>query len=101
MKVELHDNRAYVLREEGDPKYYTESALWYAIKKELIKQGHDVVKELDPDSRLWHHKQYSIRERAGDWYLWYGSWQIFFIYEEYNRTVKVRLERIWSEALAA
>ena len=51
MKVELLENSCKITREVGDKKLYGmsgESLLLYKIKKELIKQGYDVIKK-----RMW------------------------------------------------
>jgi hypothetical protein len=48
MKVVLGNHILTATREEGDPKIYSESLLLHGIKKELIKQGHDVIKK-----RMW------------------------------------------------
>ena len=48
MKVELQKSHCIITREEGDPKIYSESLLLDKVKKELIKQGYDVIKK-----RMW------------------------------------------------
>ena len=48
MKVELQKSHCIITREEGDPKIYSESLLLHKVKKELIKQGYDVIKK-----RMW------------------------------------------------
>jgi len=49
MKVELNFDKCYcrVTKEQGDPKfsgYNAESTFLYHVKKELIKQGYDMIK---------------------------------------------------------
>ena len=43
MKVTLYGNHLEVVR---DRPYPTESAWWYALKKELNAQGHDLIKKV-------------------------------------------------------
>ena len=54
MKIEFHETYILVYREKGDKAYYGvknaagESALLYAIKKQLNSQGYDLIKK-----RMW------------------------------------------------
>lgn len=104
MKVVLREYECVITREKGDPKIYNgvwgDSRLLYLVKKELIKQGYDVVKKLMyKDGHLVSSDVYYIRERKGKFAIWDDQYAIRFTYEPYNKDGRVvlvvnkRLER--------
>ncbi len=62
MKITLYGNRLAVDR-RGE-RFKNESAWWYALKKILNAQGHDVIKKLMyKDGHLVDDNQYYLRDR--------------------------------------
>ena len=89
MKITLKECCCIVTREPGDPAYYGvrnaagESALLYAIKKQLSAQGYDLIKKrMSKDGHLMSDMQQYLRTRKPsgdpdkDIYIWNGHWQI-------------------------
>ena len=60
-------------KEEGDKRIYTESAFFYAVKKLLNEQGHDLVKRnMEKDGHMMSAPYY-LRDRK--WrYCWYDAY---------------------------
>jgi len=70
-------------------KIYVESLLMHHIKKELIKQGHDVIKKLMwKDGHMMSDLQYYLRSRkikSNDAFMLYdGKWMIRKTQDDYN-----------------
>ena len=70
MKVEIKGNACVVTREAGDPKYYGvvnaagESKLLYHVKKELNKQGYNLIKKrMHKDGHMVDDLQQYLRAR--------------------------------------
>ena len=70
MKIEFHASYILVFREKGDKAYYGvknaagESALFYAIKKQLNAQGYDLIKKrMYKDGHLVDDIQQYLRTR--------------------------------------
>lgn len=85
MKVELSNSGCKVPRENEDPKLYNESRLLHLVKKELIKQGYDVIKKfMWKDGHLVSDTEHYIRERNGDFVIWFSAYALRFSYEDYN-----------------
>jgi len=85
MKVELSNSGCKVTRGAIDQKLYSESHLLHLVKKELIRQGYDVIKKLMwKDGHLVGDTQHYIRERKGKFAIWFGSYAIRTSYEDYN-----------------
>ena len=91
MEVELNDTYCKVIREPGDPKIYSESTLLYKVKRELIKQGYDVIKK-----RMWKDghlfgsdtTQYIRSRRTTNkpfLMIYDESYQLRLSYEDYNK----------------
>jgi len=72
-------------------KYYTESAFYHALKKELIKMGYDVIKKLiQKDGHLMGDRyMYYIRERKWNWCLVDPHYAINDINKRFNEDRKV------------
>lgn len=97
MKLIFSETTLTVIREENDPKYYGtlngagESKLLHAIKKELNKQGYDLIKKrMAKDGHLVDDMQQYLRTRkkgAGiaDIYIYSGFWAIEGANERFNR----------------
>ena len=93
MKVilDLENGICTVLREDG-PKIYKETALFHAVKKELIKQGYNVIKKLMwKDGHLVDDNRYYIRERKGKFAIHDPQHSIRWTYRPYNKEGKVCL----------
>jgi hypothetical protein len=109
MKVELNleDGYCEVTKEKGDPyfkKGYSampESTFLYHVKKELIKQGFDVIKKRiasDPGNLVDEYQQW-IRTRNwnidGDkkieFSVYNGNWAMYDAGEEFNHNGKYTL----------
>lgn len=87
MKIILGKNRLTVLRENGK-KIYNESFLLHLIKKELIKQGHDVIKKrMWKDGHLYGDTQTQYirtRNKKTGFMVYDGNYALRFMYEDYN-----------------
>ena len=74
-------------KEDTDKKYYSESVLWYAIKKKLISMGYDVIKkEMVKDGHLVDDGQYYVRSRnkkKGFW-IYDPNYAIKALYHDFN-----------------
>lgn len=102
MQVMIEGSACIVVREPNDPRFKdggwgsAESTLLHHVKKELIKQGYDVIKK-----RMWKdghmvddHCQYlRTRKKTGipdkDIYVWDGHYQVRNAAEDFNREGKV------------
>jgi len=106
MKVELNLEEGYckVTKEDGDKYISTsgysrqkETTLLYRIKKELIKQGYDMIqKRMWRDGHMVDDHQNYIRTRCSidddNWFgIYNGSWQIFDAGERYNQDGEITL----------
>ena len=97
MKLILNNTTLTVIREDNDPKYYGtlngagESKLLHAIKKELNKQGYDLIKKrMAKDGHLMDDMQQYLRTRkkgAGiaDIYIYSGFWAFEGANDRFNR----------------
>ena len=97
MKLNFSGSQLIVTREENDSKYYGnanaagESKLLHDIKKELNKQGYDLIKKrMAKDGHLVDDMQQYLRTRkkgAGiaDIYIYSGFWAIEGANERFNR----------------
>lgn len=109
MKVELKKNCCIVIREKDDPKIYGiknaagESKLLYSIKKELIAQGHRVIKKrMWKDGHLVDDMQQYLRTAKGyepSFCIWNSQWAIKGAEEDYNEgRVVLSIDRdIWKK----
>ena len=94
MKVELHDNDCLIWSTPDDPKYYSESRLWYRIKQALIARGHDVIKTCPAKDGNLTDAPYYIRERGSAWALYDNEYMIHDMAEAFNRNGGITLQRI-------
>lgn len=97
MKLEFKDNCLIVTRESNDKKYYGiangsgESNLLNDIKKELNKQGYDLIKKrMWKDGHLVDDLQQYLRTRKkgsgkGDIYIYSNFWAIRGANEDFNK----------------
>ena len=97
MKVEIKGSQCIVTREPKDPRFKDggwgsgESTLLYHVKKELIKQGYDLIKK-----HMWRdghmvadHCQYlRTRKPTGnpskDIYVWDGNYMVRNAADDFN-----------------
>jgi hypothetical protein len=96
VNLDLENHCCTVIREDKDPKIYGgnfmargESNLLHKVKKELQRQGYDVIKKrMWKDGHLVDELQQYIRTRKGakgkSFQIWNGSFQIWSIDEKYN-----------------
>jgi hypothetical protein len=110
MKVTLDRYTCVVVKEPGDPTFrksgwaYAESTFLHYVKKELIKQGHDVIKK-----RMWHdghlvdEDQQYIRTRSwkkdGDFFIFNNSHAIYDAGLGFNDWGEVTLSIIYWQDL--
>jgi len=107
MKVELKQEACIITKEEGDKPIKTsrggwgspESGFLYLIKKELIKQGYDVIKKLMwKDGHLVSDYDHYIRTRKvkgpNSFAIWDGNHAIRSCAEDYKRDGMVILNLI-------
>ena len=95
MTVELQTSTAIVRRSDSR-KIYSESAFWHAVKRELQKQGYDVIKKLMwKDGHLVDDNQYYVRTRKVNkpesFMVYQTDFAIRFAYEDYNTLGMTRL----------
>jgi len=109
MKVEITGYRCVVTKEAGDKNHFYgivnasgESALLYAIKNVLNKQGYDLIKKrMYKDGHLVDDIQQYIRARKKtgnpekDICIYNGNWQIHGAEQHYNEygTVSLNVEK--------
>ena len=85
MKFKWSKNNVTVVKESKDRKYYNDSNLFYAIKKNLIQIGYDVIKkEMVKDGHLVSECVYYIRQRKGKFAIWDSMYQVRNTYTEFN-----------------
>jgi len=98
MKIEIKrkgENGVLIVKRENDKKVYSESYLMHLIKKELIKQGFDVIKKRIAKDKAFTHlwgdntTQY-IRTRGkkkdvDSFYVYDPNYQIRLLFEDYNK----------------
>lgn len=116
MKVMLDfdNHKCVITKEPGDPvfrnggwagNYARENRFFYWVKKELIKQGHDVIKKnMGSDGHMTNDKQPYVRTRKppledkhdkSRFMIWYGSWAINDAGEVFNEEGQVSLLLEW------
>ena len=93
MNIEIKRNIVTVSRLNDKEKFYSESSLYYQIKKQLIKKGYDVIKKLMwKDGHLMGDEStYYIRDRKWRFLIFDGEWQLRFLHEDYNKNGYVTL----------
>ena len=98
MRVALKEHTCEVGWEPGDPKLYNDSRLLYQVKRQLQKQGFDVVKKLMwHDGHLVDDHQHYLRERRWKFCVYWDQWAIRNACEDYNKgEVELCVER-WSK----
>ena len=106
MKVEMDfkNKECTVSCTDIKEKYYTESAFFYQIKKELQKQGYDIIKKImSKDGHLIGGDTYPyyIRERSGKWCIWDDIYSIRSCESSFNthKFVTLRLHELKDGAL--
>lgn len=98
MEIVFKDSHILVLRDVDDKAYYGiqnaagESALLYAIKQHLNKQGYSLIKKrMHKDGHLVSEMQQYLRtckptgDPNKDIYIYNGSWQIEGAEQAYNQ----------------
>ena len=85
MKVNLIPGRDYVVITPDNPRerYGTETAFWYALKKQLIATGHDVIKTIMCKDKKFQHM---YGDSYGPYYIrshkpGRGTVRSFYIYD--------------------
>lgn len=106
MRVELTDNACIVTREPGDPRFHaggwgsSESQFLHHVKRELRKQGHDVVKRrawADGHTFGYEYTHY-LRDRKWGWCLVDASYYLRDCGEDFNKFGQVTLMReVWAK----
>lgn len=103
MKVEITRNgkNGYmdIIREESDPKLYSESTLLYHAAKKLKEMGYDVVKQLMwKDGHMYgddhiHYIKTRYKHKADPdaFFAYDGDYALRSLYEPYNQRNKVTL----------
>ena len=101
MKVTIsrHNNHGtcVVEEQEGDPKFYKETAFFHALKKSLIELGYDVIKKrMWKDGHLVDDLQFYIRTRKkkpdrDSFCIYQSDFMIRQIFEPWNEEGKVKL----------
>jgi hypothetical protein len=86
MKVQLKKYICIIEREESDKKIYKDSTLFTHIKRELQKQGYDVIsKDLSKErGNLLSNGAYGIIARDRSWQMMYSNYCVEPAYKKYN-----------------
>lgn len=89
MKITFNAQTVTVTREASDQRIYNDSRLWYAIRNELKRMGHDVIKKLMyKDGHLTDDVSHYIRsrnmEKQGAFMLVFNDKAIRPMYKDYN-----------------
>jgi len=103
MKVTLSEHQPgseygylVVVREPHDPKYYSESTLWYHIKRALLKQGYDVIKKNPGRDGHLTGAPYYLRTRKGakgrSFYVWHEMYALEALYAPFNEKGTLELD---------
>ncbi len=116
VKLDLQTGTCVVTREAGDPLFkpagwlghgnYTngpESTFLYHVKRELQKQGYDVIKKrMGKDGHLVDDRQQYLRTRKwthdggiSEFCIWNSSWQIWDAGERFNQDGEVTHAAAW------
>jgi hypothetical protein len=91
MKVVFHQTYAEFIKEEADPKFYSDSRLMYFLKKQLKAMGgFDLIKKLmHKDGNLVDDCQHYIRTRRPSDFpsvaIYDGSYAISSAYSRWNQ----------------
>ena len=86
MKLILSQHSLVVVREETDPKIYSESQFLYQVKLRLIDMGFDVIKKLmHKDGHLVSDKQHYVRDRKWGFAIYDPTWALRSTQDDYNR----------------
>jgi hypothetical protein len=106
MKIEMVQGRGYAVieREANDPKIYSESRLWYMIRKKLLETGRNVIKKLMwKDGHMVSDHQHYVRSRdiyksddPSFFMLHDGNYMLRCMYEDWNKG-KLTLECHWNK----
>lgn len=98
MKVMLRPggNSVEIVREPRDPQYYSDSALFVAIKRELQRKGMDVIKKLMwKDGHMVSDDQYYVRSRdhrsPDSFAIYWGHHAEYGPYEDWNQKGLVKM----------
>jgi len=109
MIVELNfkNSHCIVTKEDGDLKFRhsgwasAESTFLYHVKKEILAQGHDVIKKrMWKDGHLMDDETQYIRARDKSWCVWNSSHQIFDAGIEFNEQGKIVLALVMLSKVA-
>lgn len=87
MKIEqLKNGNLKIIKTKTDKRFYSESALMHAIKKEANKQlGLDLIKKLGyKDGHLIDDHQYILRDRKSKYLFFHTDYAIRFLQTEFN-----------------
>lgn len=75
-----------VRKEDRDFKIYSDSLLLHRVKKELYKQGHNVIKKrMWKDGHLVSDSEHYIRERKGEFCIWWPNYAVEFAFKDFNK----------------
>jgi hypothetical protein len=69
---------------DNGPKIYRESALWYAIKKELANQGLRFVKKRPDKDGYLTDAPFYLRAPRGEMAIWDSSYAVRAAFVAYN-----------------
>ena len=88
MKITIKIHSVQIIKEQDDPKLYSDSLLLYRIKQKLNTMGYDFIKKLMwKDGHLVDDHQHYLRERKGEYpmMIYWGNWAICDACEDYNK----------------
>ena len=95
MKTVKSKDKVKIFRTKDDPKYYKETTLWHAIKKELLERGDDVIKKLMyKDGHMVDEHEYYIRDRKWKYCYRHINFHKRFLWDKFNKEGEVILS-IW------
>jgi hypothetical protein len=96
MKIEITKNSLIARAENDREKYYTESALYFVIKKELNKRGYDVIKRCPGKDGHLTSAPYYIRDRKNKFCWIDNNYAIKDLAKDFNnnRIIQLKFESL-------
>lgn len=99
MDVQIHEEDCSVVVTSQGERVKTASQLLYRIRRELQKQGYDVIKKrMWKDGHMVSDSEHYLRERKWRFVIWHPNYMVENLAGEFNRNGIVILQyENWSE----
>lgn len=94
MILSMNKNTLTVSKSDDKERYYSESAIFHAIKKMLNSLGHDLVKKsTQSDGHMFgDNYTYYLRDRQWNWCIIDGDWMLRILNKDFNTDGSVSLQ---------